>query len=30
MLFKLKETYNWDRFVKLTFMSYNTNQQANT
>ena len=28
MLFKLKETYNWNKFVKFTLISYNTSQQT--
>jgi len=26
VLSKLKEVYNWDKFVKLTLMVYNTSQ----
>src|SRR6266498_2208591 len=29
-LSKLKEMYDWDKFVKLTLMAYNTSQQNNT
>jgi len=29
-LFKLEEVYDWDKFVKLTLMAYNTSQQNNT
>ena len=30
VLFKLEETYDWDKFVKLMLMSYNTSQQEST
>ncbi len=29
-LFKLEEMHDWDKFVKLTLMSYNTSQQVST
>ncbi len=29
-LFKLKEVYNWNKFVKSTLMAYNTSQQNST
>ncbi len=28
VLSKLEETYNWDKFIKPTLISYNTSQQA--
>src|SRR6266542_1486733 len=30
VLFKLKEVYNWDKFVKSILMTYNTSQQNST
>ena len=30
VLSKLKEVYDWDKFVKFTLIAYNTSQQNNT
>ncbi len=30
VLFKLEEVYDWNKFVKLTLIAYNTSQQNNT
>ena len=29
-LFKLEEVYDWNKFMKLTLIAYNTNQQNST
>ncbi len=30
ILFKLEEVYDWDKFVKLMLIAYNTSQQNST